>query len=74
MVRLTREHILPANLSIPAFEDIFVHSARATQRSRPPLACFGDLEFHTPSHRLRNAKLTPQHFHLHTVLRVAPLD
>jgi hypothetical protein len=32
-----------------------------------------NLQLHTPTHRLRNTELSPQHLHLHTVLRLTPL-
>ncbi|KAF2832926.1 hypothetical protein CC86DRAFT_2030 [Ophiobolus disseminans] len=72
--QLTSEDILPANLRVPSLQNILVHPTRATQRSRPPLTRLGDLELHTAAHRLRNAKLSPQHLHLQAVLSLAPLD
>jgi hypothetical protein len=68
------KHILPANLGVPALQNVPVHTTASAQRRRPPLAGLRDLELHAPTHRLGDTELPPQHLHLQPVLGVAPLD
>lgn len=71
-----RKHILPANLTIPARQNISMHACavrHTPQTRRLPLARPYDPQLHLPLHGLRDAELPAQELHLQVLLLGAPL-
>jgi hypothetical protein len=73
-ITLTIKHILPIDTSISSAQDLLVNTLTlVSEHSRPPLPLLTNLNLHTATDGLADAKFATQHGHLERILGGAPV-